>query len=124
MELPVDSVILMQEQPQSLVQGEVRWYHVARSRAARKMLDRSIARFVEMHRAECPGHEGECQVGGEAGAFYRAILQREGQGHLVSCQIEVYVAGERKWSGSWVGQGLQDALKDCLAHMRLVPEYV
>ena len=32
-----------------VLDGEVRWYHVARSRAVRRILERSIARWMELH---------------------------------------------------------------------------
>lgn len=91
------------------VRGEIRWGHVARSRAVRKIIERSIARWVAIH---APRPEGEPP-------HYRAYIQREGEGHLVSCEIEV-VAGRHAWSGSRMGQGLQQALSDCLAHMNAV----
>jgi hypothetical protein len=99
---------------ESHLQGEVRWYHVARSRAVRRILERSIARWMEVHQLE-PRARGE---GEAAGPQYRAILQREGDGHFIHCQIEV-LAGDRSWTGSRVGSGLQQALADCLAHMTL-----
>ena len=98
------------QQPASIesIPGEIRWYHVARSRAVRRIVDKGIARWAELH-----GLRGPPSV-----ASYRAFLQREGDGHLVHCQIEV-VAGSQAWSGSWVGQGIQQALVACLAHMSL-----
>lgn len=84
--------------------GEVRWYHVARSRAVRRILERSIARWMELHQLTAP--------------HYRAVLQREGDGHYVHCQIEILSGtGDEAWLGSRVGSGLQQALADCLAHM-------
>jgi hypothetical protein len=87
---------------ESHLQGEVRWYHVARSRAVRRILERSIARWMELHHLTEPR--------------YRAVLQREGEGHFVHCQIEV-TGGGQAWTGSRVGSGLQQALAECLAHM-------
>jgi len=87
---------------QAVLRNEVRWYHVARSRAVRRILDKSISRWAELQLLSEP--------------HYRAYLEREGEGHLVHCQIEV-VADGRTWIGSRVGQGIQQALADCLAHM-------
>jgi hypothetical protein len=106
---------------ESHLQGEVRWYHVARSRAVRRILERSIARWMEVHqlfvqpRRDGGGNDGS---DGASGPQYRAVLQREGDGHFVHCQIEV-LAGNQSWSGSRVGSGIQQALADCLAHMTL-----
>jgi hypothetical protein len=91
--------------------GEVRWHHVARSRAIRRILERGIAQWMEGHKL-LPGARGE----GAPSPRYRAFLQREGDGHYVHCQIEV-VAGGESWMGSRVGRGIQQALADCLAHM-------
>jgi hypothetical protein len=91
------------------LQGEVRWYHVARSRAGRRILERSIERWLELHHLlNNPGTSTRPR--------YRAVLQREGQGHFVHCHIEVE-AGGQSWVGSRVGVHLQQALADCLAHM-------
>ncbi len=96
----------------SHLEGEVRWYHVARSRAVRRILERSIARWLELHQLVAgPGGEGHIPS-----PRYRAVLQREGDGHNIYCQIEV-TAGNESWVGSRVGTGLQQALADCLAHM-------
>lgn len=97
------------------LQGEVRWYHVARSRAVRRILERGIARWMELHQL-VTGPQPE----GDSAPRYRAVLQREGDGHYVHCQIEV-VAGNESWTGSRVGAGIQQALADCLAHMTRKP---
>lgn len=88
------------------IDGEVRWEHVARSRAVRRILERGITRWIEYNQLLATSPK----------LHYRAFLQREGDGHFVHCQIEV-VAGERSWVGSRVGRGIQQALGDCLAHM-------
>jgi 5-carboxymethyl-2-hydroxymuconate isomerase len=69
---------------------------------------------MEVHQLE-PRSRGEGEV---ASPQYRAVLQREGDGHFVHCQIEV-LAGNQSWTGSRVGSGLQQALAECLAHMTL-----
>src|SRR5205823_5969287 len=76
------------------VEGEVRWYHVARSRAVRRILERSVARWMELHHLVAGPPAGDDAGGGAAGAAipaprYRAVLQREGEGHYIHCQIEV-----------------------------------
>ena len=92
------------DQIQFGIRGEIRWYHVTKSRALRKVIERAVARWAE--------------VQGIAGRVsqYRAVLQREGDGHLVHCQIEV-IEGPRRWIGSWVGEGIQQAALECLTHM-------
>lgn len=89
------------------VPGEIKWYEVSRSRAVRKIVERSVARWVALHRLS---------GGASEQARFRAVLQKEGEGHLVHCQIEVSM-GPKVWSASRYGQGLQQALSDCLAHM-------
>ena len=101
-------------EPNLALTGEVRWYHVARSRAVRRILERAIERWLELH-----GQAGSWATGGASEGEpprYRAVLQREGEGHFVHCQIEVMANGEY-WTGSRVGSGIQQALVECLAHM-------
>lgn len=90
------------------IKGEVRWYHVARSRAIRRILERGLARWLALHQQFIAGQPR-----------YRAIFQREGDGHQVHCQIEVLAGGET-WVGSRMGSGIQQALQECLAHMSRV----
>lgn len=104
-----------------VIDGEVRWYHVSRSRALRRILERSIAAWVQSHPVLDGGNDGGGSRGTGHRPRYRAIFQREGEGHFVHCQIEV-VAGGKAWVGSRVGRGIQQALSDCLAHMSLNPQ--
>lgn len=101
-----------QQQLTPTIDGEVRWDHVARSRAVRRIVARGIASWMERHQLLNPA----APQSGAAHPQYRAFLQREGDGHFVHCQIEVD-AGEQSWVGSRVGRGIQQALADCLAHM-------
>lgn len=87
--------------------------NAARSRAVRKIVERSISDWVARHAGAFAG----APDGGHP--RYRAFLQREGDGHLVTCQVEVF-DGRRSWSGARMGQGIQQALADCLAHMSAV----
>ncbi len=88
--------------------GEVSWNQVARSRAIRRILERRIAKWVEIRRR-----------GRDDRARYRAYLQREGDGHRVYCEIQV-VSASGFWQGARIGRGIQQALEECLAHMSLV----
>ncbi len=90
------------------IKGEIRWDHVARSRALRKIIERGIVKWLERQGLGLGAQSDPPR--------YRAFVGREGDGRLVNCQIEV-VAGTRAWSGERIGQGLQQALADCLAHM-------
>ena len=94
----------------NFISGTILWNRVARSRAVRRIIEKSIARWAQVHAAWTG--EGEPPR-------YRAFLQREGDGHMVHCQIEI-ISGSRVWIGSRIGQGIQQALRDCLAHMSAV----
>ncbi|MGK5084717.1 hypothetical protein WDW37_15595 [Bdellovibrionota bacterium FG-1] len=85
--------------------GEISWHHISRSRGIRKMIEKGISRW------------GAIQDNGTSSLWYRAMLDREGDGHWVHCQIAVE-DGARTWFGSTAGLSIQQAVAECLTHMR------
>jgi hypothetical protein len=98
------------------VQGQIHLHRVPRSRAIKRIVSKGVGNWAA-NWSLLQGRLG--RLGPSARANFQAVFQRQGYGHLILCQIEVWIGGQ-VYRASRIGQNIQAALDECLAH--LLPE--
>ncbi|MGZ3687023.1 MAG: hypothetical protein ACXVCH_18055 [Bdellovibrionota bacterium] len=87
--------------------GKIECDHVGRSRALRRLVERSLARWIQEHHLTA------------LSARYRAVFRRTGEGHCVVCHIEVRTEDQKTWIGLGFENGIHQALMRSLDHLVL-----
>ena len=88
------------------LEGQIHLHRVPRSRAIKRIVNKGIERWARVRRGVAPA----------AKASFQAVFQRQGYGHLVLCHVEVWIGGQ-VYRASRIGESIQAALDECLAHM-------
>ena len=96
---------------ESRLRSQIVCNRLSRSKTIRCFARKQMDRWITQHLTTV----------GPAEAHYLVVLQREGEGHHVNCQIEIK-QGRHRWSGNWYGSGLHQAVLECLAHLNLTPQ--
>jgi hypothetical protein len=88
---------------------------VPNSRTVRSFVEKRVSHWLRGH-----GYD-------DSSSRYQVILDREGGGHLIFCQVEVLVEAkegkQERWIGSWSAFGLHQALMKTLNHMNHGPVF-
>lgn|GEM_PF-3166076 len=77
------------------------------SRSVRSFIEMRISRWLE-------------SLGITTPVRFTAQLRKEGRGHLVYCELEID-SGTEVWNGTWLDEGLHQALIGCLNHLEPRP---
>ena len=88
----------------SKIDNKIVCREIPNSKTIRHFIEKRVREWIRIHGFD------------ETSAHYQVIMNREGKGHLFSCQIEVQAQQER-WTGDWADSGLHQTLMKTLNHM-------